>query len=200
MLCRGRCHGDVDTIAACIQLQCGSPSIALVTLGYRPCVVRWVVRSDAYQLWNVPVVLHVGSWRRRHRQNGIWPGWTGHWMQLRQPSAPAQKDAAEVRCPWALRPDQWCSIQHCGVATLLPLKAGGIRLHSGFWSVVTWRETGKLFMGSGPAVHKVDELEEATKLCRIIANWFTDSAVMLAVGNRSQCYENNIFVDILMIT
>jgi len=55
-------------------------------------------------------------------------------------------------------------------------------------------------MGSGPAVHKVDELEEATKLCRIIANWFTDSAVMLAVGNRSQCYENNIFVDILMIT
>jgi len=34
-----------------------------------------------------------------------------------EPSNP--EDAAEIWCPWALRPDQWCSVRHCGVATTL---------------------------------------------------------------------------------
>ena len=40
-----------------------------------------------------------------------------HWMQLQEPSPPAQKDAAEVPCCWALHPDQHCSARHCSVAS-----------------------------------------------------------------------------------
>ena len=49
---------------------------------------------------------------------------------------------------------------------------------------MTWHKTVKAFMGPGPTVDEVDEVEEPMELCQAIVNQLINSAMTLAMGKQ----------------